>query len=147
MKLPMIEESLKGKVIAVTGGGGVLCGMLSKALAQYGAKVAVLDLTQENADRTANEITAEGYVAKGYACNVLDKESIKAAHEAINKDFGKVDILLNGAGGNNPRATTDDEFFEPSDLGKVKTLFDLEEKGVEFVFNLNSLIRERVCVC
>ena len=139
MKLPMIEESLKGKVIAVTGGGGVLCGMLSKALAQYGAKVAVLDLTQENADRTANEITAEGYVAKGYACNVLDKESIKAAHEAINKDFGKVDILLNGAGGNNPRATTDDEFFEPSDLGKVKTLFDLEENGVEFVFNLNYL--------
>ena len=139
MNLPKIEESLRGKVIAVTGGGGVLCGMLSKALAQYGAKVAVLDLTEENAKKVCDEITSEGFIAKPYACNVLDKESIRKAHEAINSDFGKVDILLNGAGGNNPRATTDDEFFEPKDLGNVKTIFDLEEKGVEFVFNLNYL--------
>ncbi len=137
MKLP-INTDLNGKVAVVTGAGGVLCGMFSKALAASGAKVAVLDLNEQAAQKVADEICAEGGCAKAYACNVLDKESMEAAHQKVLADFGSCDILLNGAGGNNPRATTDKEYYEEGDLdADTKSFFDLEQKGVEFVFNLN----------
>ncbi len=138
MKLPF-EINLKGKVAVVTGAGGVLCSMFAEALAKTGAKVALLDLNEEAAKKYAEEINANGGTAKGYACNVLDEESIQKAHDEIVKDFGTCDILINGAGGNNPKATTDDEYFAPEDMGKVKTFFDLDKSGVEFVFNLNFL--------
>ena len=138
MKLPF-EIDLKGKVAFVTGAGGVLCSMFAEALAKTGAKVALLDLNEEAAKKYAEEINANGGTAKGYACNVLDEESIQKAHDEIVKDFGTCDILINGAGGNNPKATTDDEYFAPEDMGKVKTFFDLDKSGVEFVFNLNFL--------
>ncbi|MCD8214060.1 MAG: SDR family oxidoreductase [Clostridiales bacterium] len=129
---------LTGKVAVVTGAGGVLCGMFAKTLAKAGAKVAVLDLNGEAAQAVASEITAEGNIAKAYKTNVLEKESLKAVHEAVLKDFGKCDILLNGAGGNNPRAQTEKEYYQPGDIdADTVSFFDLDQKGVEFVFNLN----------
>ena len=125
------------KVVVVTGAGGVLCSIIAKAYAEQGAKVALLDLNLEAAEAKAKEIRDLGFIAKGYKCNVLQKDSIEAAHEEILKDFGKCDILINGAGGNNARANTDNEFFKNDDLGKMKTFFDLDQSGVEFVFNLN----------
>lgn len=138
MKLPF-EIDLKDKVVVITGAGGVLCSMFAKAMAKTGAKVALLDLNEEMAKQYADEITKDGGFAKGYKCNVLDKESIENAHSQILKDFGTCDILINGAGGNNPKATTDNEYFVPENLGEMKTFFDLDKEGVEFVFNLNFL--------
>lgn len=137
MKLPL-NTDLNGKVAVVTGAGGVLCGMFAKVLAQAGASVAVLDLNEVAAQKVADEIVAEGGTAKAYQCNVLDKDSMENCHQSVLRDFGLCDILLNGAGGNNPRATTDKEYYEPGDLdAETKSFFDLEQKGVEFVFNLN----------
>ncbi len=139
MKLP-INTDLKDKVAVVTGAGGVLCSMFARALAQSGAKVALLDLNQEAAEKYAQEIRDAGYCAKAYKANVLEKESLEEVHEAVLKDLGACDILINGAGGNNPRATTDNEYFELKDLDSgLKTFFDLDDKGVGFVFNLNFL--------
>lgn len=140
IKLPF-QIDLSHKVAVVTGAGGVLCSMFAKALAQCGASVALLDINEEAAKKNAAEIRANGFTANGYACNVLDKNSCQAVKEQIHKDFGTCDILLNGAGGNNPRATTDKETYEPGDIDKqeLKTFFDLEPEGVEFVFNLNFL--------
>jgi len=139
MNLPL-NTDLTGKVAVVTGAGGVLCAMFAKALGQAGAKVAVLDLNEEAARKTAEEITAEGGIAGAYQCNVLDKASMEACHQQVLADLGPCDILLNGAGGNNPRATTDKEYYEAGDLdAETKSFFDLEQKGVEVVFNLNFL--------
>ena len=128
---------LTGKVAVVTGAGGVICSVMAEALAACGAKVAMLDLNEEAAQKNADGIVAQGFTAKGYKCNVLEKESIEAARAAIAADFGTCDILVNGAGGNNPRATTDDEYFKPEDMGQMKTFFDLDPDGVSFVFSLN----------
>lgn len=139
MKLP-INTDLTNKVAVVTGAGGVLCGMFARALAASGARVAVLDLNLEAAEKVAGEITAENGKAIAYKCNVLDKDSMEECRQAVLKDLGKCDILINGAGGNNPRATTDKEYFELGDIdAETKSFFDLEQKGVEFVFNLNFL--------
>lgn len=137
MKLP-INTDLTGQVAVVTGAGGVLCGMFAKALAMSGAKVALLDLNEKAAGQIADEITKEGYTAKAYQANVLDKANLETVHQQVLNDLGPCDILLNGAGGNNPRATTDKEYFAPEDLDSdTKSFFDLEQSGVEFVFNLN----------
>lgn len=137
MILPL-NTNLNGKVAVVTGAGGILCGMFSNALATAGAKVAVLDLNEAAAQKVADEIVAEGGIAKAYKCNVLEKESMEECHQKVLADLGPCDILLNGAGGNNPRATTDKEYFEIGDIdAETKSFFDLEQKGVEFVFNLN----------
>ena len=107
-------------------------------LARAGAKVALLDLNYDNADRFAQEIRDEGGIAKAYACNVLDKEICYQVADEVLADLGPCDILLNGAGGNNPKATTDKEYFEPGDIeSETKSFFDLDKSGVEFVFNLN----------
>lgn len=127
----------KDKVVVITGAGGILCGVLARAYARVGAKVALLDLNYQAANTLALEIINQGQIAKAYECNVLNQESIKNVHEEILKDFGLVDILINGAGGNNPRANTDNEFFKNEDLNQMKTFFDLDQGGIEFVFNLN----------
>ena len=133
------ELELKNKVAVVTGAGGVLCSMFAKTLAEQGAKVALLDLNDEAAQKYADEITAAGGVAKAYKANVLERASLEAVHEQVMKDLGPCDILLNGAGGNNKRAQTDKEYFEPGDELDADTVsfFDLDQSGVEFVFNLN----------
>lgn len=139
----MTHDNLKGRVAVVTGGGGVLCGGFAKDLARQGVKVAVLDLREEAANAVADEIKAEGYEAIGVACNVLDKESLENARSTINEKIGTCDILINGAGGNHPNGNTTKEKFELCDLTEkaedVKTFFDLDPKGIEFVFNLNFL--------
>lgn len=140
MKLPLEVNDLKDKVIVVTGAGGVLCSMMSKALASAGAKIALLDLHKESADKYVEEIRKDGGIAFGYEANVLNKDSLKKCHEEVLRDLGPCDILLNGAGGNNPKATTDKEYFEYGDLDSdTKSFFDLDASGFEFVFNLNIL--------
>lgn len=140
MELPF-ELDLSGKTIVITGGGGVLCGMFSKALAKTGAKIAVLDLNEAAAKKVADEITADGGTAKGYAANVLDAEIMSEVRDRIAEDFGVCDILINGAGGNNPKGTTSNEYFNLEDLknSELVTFFDLDPQGIEFVFNLNFL--------
>lgn len=131
-------DELKGKVVVITGGGGVICSELGKAIAEAGAKVALLDLNEEMANEKAQELSAKGYIVREYKANVLDKNSLKQAHQKILEEMGKCDILINGAGGNNPKATTDKEYYETGDMQKdIKTFFGLEKEGIEFVFNLN----------
>ena len=139
----MLHENLKGRVAVVTGGGGVLCGDFAKTLAKQGVKVAVLDLNEAAAQKVADEIVADGGVAIAVGCNVLEKESMENAREIINEKLGTCDILLNGAGGNNPKGTTTKETLEKIDLieqnDDIKTFFDLDANGISFVFNLNFL--------
>lgn len=131
------------KTIVLTGAGGVLCSTLAKALAKQGNNIAVLDLRKEAADKVADEIKAEGGNAVGVEANVLEKASLEKAKKAVNDTYGKVDILINGAGGNHPLGTTSNPFFEMEDLNNktegFKTFFDLDPKGIEFTFNLNFL--------
>lgn len=132
---------LKNKVAVITGGGGVLCGELAKTLARQGAKIAVLDLRKEAAEALAAQINQEGGTAIGVAANVLDKEALEVAHQVVLEQLGPCDILVNGAGGNHPKGTTSTEHFHPEDLenSDLTTFFDLDPKGIEFVFNLNFL--------
>lgn len=140
MNKNVLNTDLTGKVCVVTGAGGVLCSAFAKALARAGAKVALLGRTLASLEAVADEIRAEGGVAKSYPANVLDRESLDAVHAQILADFGPCDVLVNGAGGNNPRATTDNEFhFEAKAMEGCKTFFDLEKEGVEYVFALNWL--------
>ena len=111
MKLPF-NIQLKDKVCVVTGGTGVLCGAMADALAECGAKVAILALGQEDCEKKAREINENGGIAIGIEVNVLDKESLKKAHKIINEKFGQVDILINGAGGNHPKGTTTKEYLD-----------------------------------
>lgn len=140
MKLPF-EIDLNGRVAVVTGGGGVLCGIFAKALAYCGASVAVLDLKKEAADKVADEIKKDGGTAIGVCANVLDRKSLEDAKKQVNSELGSCDILLNGAGGNNPKGTTTKEYYELGDEDKsdLVSFFDLDADGVSFVFNLNFL--------
>lgn len=138
VKLPF-KVDLNGKTAVVTGAGGVICSHIAKILAACGAKVALLDLNENAARSFAAEITADGGIATGYGANVLDKDSLERAHARILDDFGKCDILVNGAGGNNPKATTDVEYAELERKEGLKSFFDLDKAGVEFVFDLNFL--------
>ena len=132
MKLPF-EIDLTGKTVAVTGAGGVICGEFAKVLGECGANVALLDINYDAAEKIADEI---GENAIAIRCNCLDKESIKSAYSTVIEAFGQVDILINGAGGNNPKATCDNEYMFPDTTG-VKDFFALEESGLKFVFDLN----------
>ncbi|MBQ8431310.1 MAG: SDR family oxidoreductase [Clostridia bacterium] len=132
MKLPY-KIDLSGKVAVVTGAGGILMSEFARALAECGAKVALLDINAEAAEAVAASI---GENALAVPTNCLDKASIEAAYEKITATFGPVNFLINGAGGNNPRATCDNEIMTPDTEG-LKTFFDLEESGLKFVFDLN----------
>ncbi|MBR3803482.1 MAG: SDR family oxidoreductase [Clostridia bacterium] len=140
MQKNVLNTDLTGKVAVVTGAGGVLCSAFSKTLARAGAKVALLDLNDVAAEEVAAEIRAEGGEAKAYKCDVLNKDICYEVADLIEKEIGKCDILINGAGGNNPKATTDKEYFELGDIDTdTKSFFDLDSAGVGFVFNLNFL--------
>jgi NAD(P)-dependent dehydrogenase (short-subunit alcohol dehydrogenase family) len=142
MNLPL-QVNLKDKVCVVTGGAGVLGGYWSAALAASGAKVAVLDRNLEFAQKKADEITAQGGICIGVQADVLNKESLKTAHETVLTQLGPCDLLLNGAGGNHPRGTTTKEYLYEDDLLDTNkdliTFFDLDESGIRFVFDLNFL--------
>ena len=138
MEKNVLATDLTGKVAVVTGAGGVLCSHLAKVLARAGAKVALVNRSEEAINRYADEIIAEGGIAKAYKGNVLIKEDMERIADQVLADFGPCDILLNGAGGNNPRATTDKEYFEPGDMdADLKTFFNLDEETVNMVFDLN----------
>ncbi len=127
------------KVIVITGAGGVLCSGFAEHLATFGHRVALLDLNEQAAGAVADRINAAGGTAKAYACNVLDKACIEGVHQSVLADFGKCDILINGAGGNNPKCTTAHEEYEEGDENATDflTFFNIDEKGFNFVFDLN----------
>ncbi len=133
MKLPF-NVDLSDKVVALTGAGGAIISQFAEAMALCGAKVALLDINYEAAKAVADKI---GENALAVETNALSKDSIIAAKKAINEKFGKVNFLVNGAGGNNPKATTDNEYMTPDIGEEVKTFFDLDEAGLKFVFDLN----------
>ena len=134
MKLPF-QIDLNGKVAVITGAGGVLMSEFARALAASGAKVALLDINAEAAEAVAASI---GENALAIPTNCLDKAEILKAAEVVHAKWGKVNMLINGAGGNNPRATCDNEYMTPDLSDEVKSFFDLEESGLKFVFDLNS---------
>lgn len=134
------HDNLKNRVAVVTGGGGVLCGGFAEDLANSGMKVAVLDLNREAAQKVVDKINANGGTAIAVECNVLNKESVENARNIVNEKLGLCDLLLNGAGGNNPKGTTDNETLKAEDLSAdIKTFFDLDPDGISFVFQLNFL--------
>ena len=136
-----MKVDLTNKVAVVTGGGGVLCSRFAVALAECGAKVAVLNRTLAKAQAVAEEIRKKGGEAVAVQVDVVDKESVIRAHEEVMNIYGRCDILINGAGGNNPVATSDDEFFSREtmlDPGR-KSFFDLDQEGFTSVFSLNMI--------
>ena len=135
IQLP-INIDYSGKVVVVTGAGGIICGAMARAFAQSGAKVAALDLNEDAVKALADELKSEGFICEGYKANVLDAAALEEVHQAVIRDLGECDILVNGAGGNNPRATTDNEYQHEAKEGG-KSFFDLQADGVDFVFKLN----------
>ena len=138
MEKNVLNTDLSGKVAVVTGAGGVLCSHMAKVLARAGAKVALLNRSEDAITRYAAEICDEGGVARAYQVNVLDWEKMELTAKRVLEELGPCDILINGAGGNNPAATTDKEYFEPGDLdSETKSFFDLDGESVNAVFQLN----------
>ena len=135
MQLP-INIDYSGKVVVITGAGGLICGAMARAFANSGAKVAALDLNEEAVKALADELKGQGLICEGYKANVLDPDALEQVHQAVLRDLGPCDILVNGAGGNNPRATTDNEYQHEAKEGG-KSFFDLQADGVDFVFKLN----------
>ena len=133
MKLPFTVD-LSDKVVALTGAGGVLISEFAKALAACGAKVALLDINEAAAQKVAEEI---GENALAIGTNALESASLEAAKAQINAKWGKVNFLVNGAGGNNPKATTDNEYMTKETADDIKTFFKIDEAGLRFVFDLN----------
>lgn len=134
-----MHGDLKGKVAVVTGGGGILCSNMAKELARQGMKVAILDLRLESAQKVADEIIEAGGTALAVECNVLEIQSVKKAEETVFEKFGAYNLLINGAGGNNPKGTTTNETLKPEDLQneELQTFFDMTTDGFRFVFDLN----------
>src|SRR5659263_197764 len=135
MELPF-KIDLNNKVAVITGAGGVLCSEFALAIAKCGASVAVLDLNYDSAKAVADRIVSDGGKALPYKANVLERKSLEEAREKIEKELGICDILINGAGGNNPRGSTDDEEFS-KDAENARTFFDIDPEGFRFVFDLN----------
>lgn len=136
MRLPF-EVDLSNKVVAITGGAGVIGSEMSRALAQSGAKVAIISLNN-NADELIEEIRSNGGNVEVFLGDVTDKASMEAVKKEIHREYGTVDILINGAGGNAPGGTTEDERYNPNETTE-KNFFNLDEKEVGFVFDLNFL--------
>ncbi len=145
MKTLPFDLDLGGKVVVITGAGGVLCSGFAKTAAACNAKVAVLDLNLDAAKKVADEIIADGGTAVAVKANVLEKASMEEAKKIVDEKLGSCDILINGAGGNNPKGSTTKDYLESDDLENnaeisgVKTFFDLDPDGISFVFNLNFL--------
>ncbi len=145
MKTLPFDLDLGGKVVVITGAGGVLCSGFAKTAAACNAKVAVLDLNLDAAQKVADEIIADGGTAVAVKANVLEKASMEEAKKIVDEKLGSCDILINGAGGNNPKGSTTKDYLEAGDLENnaeisgIKTFFDLDPDGISFVFNLNFL--------
>ena len=133
-----LNNSFEDRVAVVTGGGGTLCATIAAALANMGAKVAILDIDMLAAQRVADSICAKGGAAKAYQCDVIDRESVETCHQFVIQDLGLCDFLINGAGGNHPLATTSKEHYYLGDLeSDVTTFFDLEQPELDHTLSLN----------
>jgi NAD(P)-dependent dehydrogenase (short-subunit alcohol dehydrogenase family) len=132
-------DDLKGKTCVLTGGAGVIGTSIAHGLASVGIKTAILDLNEEAAIAVAAEVeAASGTTTRGYKANVIDKQSLEEVKIKINKELGKISLLINGAGGNSPKATTQLEQMQPENLNELeKTFYGLDMEGFDFVFNLN----------
>lgn len=140
MEKNVLNTDLTGKVAVVTGASGTLCSIFAKALARAGAKVALLGRNMDKLKELADEIEAEGGIAKGYTCNVMNKANCLQVAEDVLADLGPCDILVNGAGGNNARANTDKEYFEMADLEATLSPFLSGQSAAwKMVFNLKLL--------
>ena len=130
---------IDNKLIVITGAGGVLCSSFARELAKNGARVALLDINEQAIKELADEINADGGCAHAYACSVLDKASLEGVHEKILSELGKCDILINGAGGNSPRCTLANEYYEKGLEARedIKTFFNIDMNDFGFVFDLN----------
>jgi NAD(P)-dependent dehydrogenase (short-subunit alcohol dehydrogenase family) len=129
---------LDGRMAVITGGGGALCGAMADALGAMGVKVAVLDISMEKAEIRAQAVCESGGTARAFACNVLDAAELRKCHEAIRSLWGPPELLINGAGGNDPRGSTSVEFEEPAGAGTAaQSFFDLDPAGFRHVFDLN----------
>ncbi len=130
---------LSGKVAAITGGGGHLCGAMAAALGRMGVSVAVLDLASDKAEARAESIRQAGGTAAAFRCNVLDAGEIRECYDALTRQWGAPDFLINGAGGNDPRGSTSAEFHDPVRLPAAgeQSFFDLDPAGFRGVFDLN----------
>lgn len=135
MDLPL-HVDFSGKVVVITGAGGVLCSHMAQAFAQAGAKVAALDRNAQAVEQLAQACQAQGQICRAYPADVLDKKALESVHRQVREELGPCDILINGAGGNNPRATTSNEYHHEAAPGG-KSFFDLEPEGVDLVFRLN----------
>ena len=124
------------KVVVITGAGGVICGTMARAFAQAGAKVAALNRSVDKVKCLAQELKDEGFICEGYGVDVTDKEALEKVRKQVLSDLGPCDILINGAGGNHPSATTDNEYHHEAWDG-CKTFFDLTSEGVDAIFRLN----------
>jgi NAD(P)-dependent dehydrogenase (short-subunit alcohol dehydrogenase family) len=132
---------LSGKIAAVTGGGGGLCGHMVEVLGAVGVKVAVLDISLDKAEARAQSVSKAGGVAEAYRCDILNVDQLRGCYDAVCRRWGSPDFLINGAGGNDPRGSTSDEFHErgkPLDP-EGKSFFDLDPAGFRQVFDLNFL--------
>ena len=136
-----LGANLTDKVAVVTGGSGVLGREFCLALLKAGAKVAILGIDEKMGEETVVYLNGQGYdQVKSIECDVLNKEKIEAARVEVNKAFGTCDILVNAAGGNHPKGTTSKEFYEAGDENSsddITSFFDLDVKGIDFVFALN----------
>lgn len=134
-------DDLQGKICVITGGGGVIGTALAKGLASAGLKLAIVDLIKDLADKTAAQVSEEfGVQAIGVEASVLDKDSLVRAKEKIHQELGTIDILINCAGGNHPKATTQVEMMAKEDVANLeKTFFGLQLEGFQKVFDLNFL--------
>jgi len=132
---------LSGKTAAITGGGGDLCGHMAEALGAMGVKVAVLDISLEKAEARAQSVSKAGGAAEAYRCDVLDVDQLRGCYDAVCRRWGPPDFLINGAGGNDPRGSTSEEFHEPQQpvAPGEKSFFDLDPAGFRQVFDLNFL--------
>jgi NAD(P)-dependent dehydrogenase (short-subunit alcohol dehydrogenase family) len=132
---------LKDQIAVVTGGGGVLCSEMAMALAACGARIILLSRRQEKADAAAQRIRTAGYEAEGFACDILDRPALEAVRDEVLEKYGRIDVLINGAGGNDPRGTASVEQITPESLAaadeSVRTFFELDPEGLRFVFDVN----------
>ena len=135
MELPL-HVDYSGKVVVITGAGGLICSAMTRAFAHSGARVAAINRHGESVWKLAGELTQDGCICRGYEADVLDKEKLEQVHRQILADLGPCDILINGAGGNDPRATTDNEYQHEAREGG-KSFFDLDQEGVDAAFRLN----------
>jgi len=135
----MNDLNLQNKVAVITGGAGVICSEMAKSLAEQGVKTVILDLNKDAAVKVAQQIEKEfGTISIGLSANVLDRASLEKARKEINEKLGLPDILINGAGGNSPEATTNVEKMEGANTeNPLDTFFGLQIEGFDKVFELN----------